>query len=838
MPAVARHFLDQFQTGRRLRRLGVGPALPIHQRHRHDGGDGDGDHGGRGGAGPRPPAGGGPGRRAGNALGAAALTRTFRITLYDNEWTTNGSGDWDVAANWSAGAVPGPADSVGINVPAAATVTVRSGTQRVRSLVSNEALLITGGSLSAEETIQVNNAFTLRSGAIKDTTLLAGSGGQGLTVEDSGNSFNLGTLDGVTTQADVTVGASAASARGAIKNGLTLDGATVRLGSPYENTSGELRFEGGTALAGTGDVVFGLSPSNGLTLNGGENNGLPLTIEAGVTVRGSGGRFDNNSVGTIVNEGTILADHSGGGIRAEGKFRTDAVIEARDGGAFSFDVNWSNALGATITAVGATLNLGLHSTGSTTTWSNAGTISAENSTVNFGGIFTGPGVFTQTGSVMNLRGVLNNAGETLTLDTDTGSWNLKGGRVVGGTVATADGERLRLTQSGGRLYGVTVAGDVDGRTNGGSAEVYEDLTLAGGTILLGDTYGDRAASLSFSGPQTLGGTGTVVFGRRYDNALASTPGEHGVPGRLTVGPAVTVRGAAGAVGGGAAVVNNGTIAADNSVAAGDFAYDRGFAGGAVQAVSRPIDVSAQGAAPAGLYRTTRYSADDFNYTLTGLAPGSYTVRLHFADLRNTAAGQGVFDVALNGMTPPELDDFDIFAKAGDHGDTAVVQDATATVTGTGDLVIGFLHGAGEIQVSGIEVYAGATVIWSADAGNVPADQLSVNGSLTNAGTVSAAAGRDLIVGGAFTQTTDGVVNIDVAGLTNFGRVTVGETATLVGTLNLTSADYAPTVGDAFPIMTWAGATGTFEMKTWTGLGGGLSFNLTYNPSDLTLDVVT
>lgn len=56
-------------------------------------------------------------------------------------------------------------------------------------------------------------------------------------------------------------------------------------------------------------------------------------------------------------------------------------------------------------------------------------------------------------------------------------------------------------------------------------------------------------------------------------------------------------------------------------------------------------------------------APSFTYTIPGLTPGvTYAVRLHFAELTWTAAGQRVFNVAINGTTV--LSDFDIFATAG------------------------------------------------------------------------------------------------------------------------------------------------------------------------------
>ena len=73
-----------------------------------------------------------------------------------------GSGDWNTAANWSTGAVPGQYDDVVIDDPGQAlTVTISSGNVVVKSLNSNEAIVVSGGSLSVTNASQINNALAL-----------------------------------------------------------------------------------------------------------------------------------------------------------------------------------------------------------------------------------------------------------------------------------------------------------------------------------------------------------------------------------------------------------------------------------------------------------------------------------------------------------------------------------------------------------------------------------------------------------------------------------------------------------------------------------------------------
>ena len=373
------------------------------------------------------------------------------------------------------------------------------------------------------------------------------------------------------------------------------------------------------------------------------------------------------------------------------------------GETLTLDGAWSNAAGSTISASGGTLNLGDQSSSSTNAWSNLGTITATNSTVNLGGQFSVAdlGTFNRNGGAVNLTGTLDDTGEettqvqasssypgdppaaafdgslntewnsggftgtitakfsvpltfdrvllfavaspttsetytiygsndgvsfnqlaqstqavpstvgplapivfstttaqylrisvngnaswvaiyevelmlgstpvptpdTLTLNSTTGSWNLQGGTISGGTVSESGGAELAITSSGGALNGVTVNGPLDLTANNANATVTNGLTLDG-TATLG-----YEARLYFSGgSQTLAGTGTVVFNNAiWQGLIADSDGM-----TLTIGAGITIDGGnsqgneGSAIGysygwgGGSntSVVNQGTINAD------------------------------------------------------------------------------------------------------------------------------------------------------------------------------------------------------------------------------------------------------------------------------------
>jgi hypothetical protein len=135
-------------------------------------------------------------------------------------------------------------------------------------------------------------------------------------------------------------------------------------------------------------------------------------------------------------------------------------------------------------------------------------------------------------------------------------------------------------------------------------------------------------------------------------------------------------------------------------AVGNFAADEDFSGGSTYATSAAIDTSqVSNPAPQAVYQTERYG--NFTYTVGNLTAGaSYTVRLDFAEIYWNAAGQRLFNVAINGNQV--LSNFDIFATAG-GADIAIAKTFTATADSSGQIVIQFSTIQDNAKVSGIEI---------------------------------------------------------------------------------------------------------------------------------------
>jgi hypothetical protein len=149
-----------------------------------------------------------------------------------------------------------------------------------------------------------------------------------------------------------------------------------------------------------------------------------------------------------------------------------------------------------------------------------------------------------------VTGTMNNVGSTFTFTAATGSFNLRGGAVQGGTIKAESGVSLVATTSAGYLIGVTLDGTGGNASPlnlsanvGGTAYINGGLTLNDAAINIGSvgaspTYG--TLYFYYNGDQTLGGTGTVNFGDSVATASSNghvdriTRSRHYRAGRMVV----------------------------------------------------------------------------------------------------------------------------------------------------------------------------------------------------------------------------------------------------------------------------------------------------------------
>jgi hypothetical protein len=142
------------------------------------------------------------------------------------------------------------------------------------------------------------------------------------------------------------------------------------------------------------------------------------------------------------------------------------------------------------------------------------------------------------------------------------------------------------------------------------------------------------------------------------------------------------------------------INAGSSSAVSPFAADTYASGGTQHTVTNTISTTGvTNVAPAAVYQSERYG--NSTYTFPSLvAATQYTIRLHFAELYQTAAGKRVFSVLINDTTV--LSNFDVFATAGAQY-KAVVREFTATPNASGQVVIKFNTVTDNATISGIEI---------------------------------------------------------------------------------------------------------------------------------------
>ncbi len=261
------------------------------------------------------------------------LLATLAVRAATVSWT-GGSGDWSTPADWSTGVLPGTNDDVVIGPGPAITVTHSSGADAVRSIQSEQAFVLLGGSLAVSSVFQADGGITLSGGTIYGGTVVV-SNGASLVVAN-------GTLDAVTVNGVLDVGRTANGASLTVVDGLQLNG-TAYLGGTNGNY-GAISFAGNQVLGGNGTVVFGsANPWNNFMANALwlATSGTTLVIGPGITVRGQNGTIGAAASSpwygpanvSLVNQGTISADVNGGEMAIHGQpFSNQGLAQAVNGG--------------------------------------------------------------------------------------------------------------------------------------------------------------------------------------------------------------------------------------------------------------------------------------------------------------------------------------------------------------------------------------------------------------------------------------------------------------------------------------------------------------------------
>jgi hypothetical protein len=310
---------------------------------------------------------------------------------------------------------------------------------------------------------------------------------------------------------------------------------------------------------------------------------------------------------------------------------------------------------------------------------------------------------------------------TFAADTDfaaAGTWTYKSSAVVDTSAVTSPAPQAAYADE---REGSTISYTIPGLTAGAAYSVRLSFTelwwSAAGqrtfNVSINNTKvlsnfdvfaaaGARNKAVAQSFAATASSTGTIVVVLNAVTDYAALNAIEIISGGSTPTPAPTPVPTPTAAPAAIVALNSGGLATGGFSADGDVA-----AGGTwTYKTSAAVDTSGVTNAPQAVYADER-EGSTISYTIPGLSAGTpYTVRLSFAELWWTAAGQRVFNVAINNTRV--LTNFDVIAAAGTRF-KAVTQSFTATANGAGAIVIVFTAVTDNAAVNAIEIAAAGGV---------------------------------------------------------------------------------------------------------------------------------
>lgn len=335
------------------------------------------------------------------------------------------------------------------------------------------------GSASSQLRATNNGVLVMNGVAITGGNINTSTGGRFTTTNDFNNS-----MDGVKINGNVDLATTTGSFR-VINNGLTFGGGNIDI-----NSNSIVSLYGNTSLNGNGTITFGnTGAGNRIAV---DVSGSVATIGSGVLIHGQTGTiggqaFVSTGGATIVNNGTISADVSGGNINlVTNDITNNNVLEAKNSGLLSITNTINNSASGKIQA------------------SNNGIVSLNGGTISGGTIITGTGgKFTANN---NFNNIINGAtlNGTMDLATNTGSV-----RVTSGGLTLGAGSILDINQNSILAF-------------------QGNQTLSGpGAVVFGNTGASNKIAIDNSGAVlTIGANATIrgqngTIGQQY---LVSTSG--------------------------------------------------------------------------------------------------------------------------------------------------------------------------------------------------------------------------------------------------------------------------------------------------------------------------
>jgi hypothetical protein len=399
-------------------------------------------------------------------------------------WAVDADGTWTTATNWSSNpALPGVGDDVTISRAAGNfLVTLASGSQSINSLVSDERLTLTGGTLTLAAGSTVNNTFTLAGGTL---------GGPGALTLNAPATWDTGTLTSTVVGTGTNFLAGLSITGGGAKS---LSRRTLTNSAAATWTAGQVN---------SGSAADFVNAATGTFNNTFDGNWL-YNLGGGLS--------------TFTNLGTFTKSAGAGATVFTSAFHSSGTVNVNSG-TLQLSAGSTHSGGVNV-AASAVLDFasGTHLLNSGTTVGGAGAVAVTAGTVTVGAPVAVSAPLSLAGGVVNGAGALTLAGPATWASGTfggTGSTDVNAGL----TIDTAGAKSLTQRTINNRSTTTWAAGQV----NTGSAA--EFVNAAGATF--NNTFdGSWLYNLGggFTSFTNLGtfdktaGAGTTVFTTAFDNA--------------------------------------------------------------------------------------------------------------------------------------------------------------------------------------------------------------------------------------------------------------------------------------------------------------------------------
>lgn len=722
------------------------------------------------------------------------------------------------------------------------------------------AFTLTGANTFAGRTLVSAGSLTLASGGslagpVTNNAVFTNAGTVAGAVTNSGTLVSTGAINGgLINNAGASANISGVLAGNAINRGtITLTGATTGIAElsmaaggtfnlgGFATTIGNLTGGGGTIALGSATLTLGsgnqsqtydgtITGTGGLTkvsastfsLSGAQGYTGLTTVNGGSFILGSNGSLAgalvNNATvstngriaGLVTNNATLISTGAldGGLVNAVG---ASANIRGTLAGAVS-NAGTISLTGAT-TGIGAVTQAGTGSfnTGgfSTSLGSLAGsgtvrltngavlTIGGNNGSTSFGGLITGNGALTKTGTgTFTLTAVQDFTGLTTvgagTLAIGTGA-SLAGGVVNNATVTNAGTIAGAVTNTGALVSTGTLSGaltNAAGATAQIAGQLNNAVSNAGTITLTGTTTGIGAVTQDATGVFALGGfntsigslsgSGSVQLGAGVlttggnSNATSFAGVLSGTGGLIKTGNGSFVLSGASSYAG-LTTVNQGVLSVRNNAALGTAAAGTVVAAGAalelqggVTVTGEALTISGTGVGGAGALRNVADS-NIWAGTVTLASDSLITAdagRLDIELLAGTSQALTTGGAGLIGL-----------ANANSAG-TLIVTGGSTALFGTGNFAAGVTVNAGSLFLQGGTSVDDAAAV-TLGTGNLIVAVSETIGSLAGAGgTVQIDAGQTLSLGGNNGSTSFGGVIFNTGNLAKQGTGTFTVTGSL------------------------------------------------------------